>query len=360
MNNDIPDTAALRALLDAMPEGPWRVALSQPNPDIRTAAGWEVVHASYDDHLSVLEFIAAARNALPALLERLGQYEGAITWGTSCLSCSKVLDGAYQETVRAEEAEKALAAAREENAGLVADLNAVMAQRDKALSAASREVAVNAEVAAAREELAEARRERDHLRRVLDAANATTESAQRIVAAALADGTATFLPAINSAGVGVGNCNCQAIKGTPNFPGPWHPRGDTPTCPKAAVPANGGQPCPECGASGDESCRTPGGVRRWDHTGRAPQTGDGEQAAEASTDNCTCDLNLRTQCATCRAANAEASTDGQDTGTFCGHPYIGNEGEFTCDLYTPHNGRRHWNSLAEFGWGNTTTGESAA
>lgn len=34
----------------------------------------------------------------------------------------------------------------------------------------------------------------------------------------------------------------------------------------------------------------------------------------------------------------------------CGHPYIGNEGEFTCDLYAPHNGKQHWNSLAEFAW----------
>jgi hypothetical protein len=247
MSNDIPDTAALRALLDDASPAPWTVQYAEPHEMwIVYDNDAEKVAEVFDKEVGLT--IAGLRNQGAALLD-------------------------------------ALAAAREENAGLVADLNAVMAQRDKALSAASREVAVNAEVAAAREELAEARRERDHLRRVLDAANATTESAQRIVAAALADGTATFLPAINSAGVGVGNCNCQAIKGTPNFPGPWHPRGDTPTCPKAAVPANGGQPCPECGASGDESCRTPGGVRRWDHTGRAPQTGDGEQAAEASTDD---------------------------------------------------------------------------
>jgi hypothetical protein len=35
--------------------------------------------------------------------------------------------------------------------------------------------------------------------------------------------------------------------------------------------------------------------------------------------------------------------------TTCGHTYIGNVGEFTCDRYAPHPGQ-HWNSLAEFGW----------
>jgi hypothetical protein len=30
-------------------------------------------------------------------------------------------------------------------------------------------------------------------------------------------------------------CNCQAVHGTVNYPGPWHPTGDTPTCrPRAA------------------------------------------------------------------------------------------------------------------------------
>lgn len=27
------------------------------------------------------------------------------------------------------------------------------------------------------------------------------------------------------------NCNCQAVPGTLVYPGPWHPAGDTPTCP---------------------------------------------------------------------------------------------------------------------------------
>lgn len=36
--------------------------------------------------------------------------------------------------------------------------------------------------------------------------------------------------------------------------------------------------------------------------------------------------------------------------TTCGSTYIGDEGEFTCTLYAPHDGRDHWNALAEFGW----------
>lgn len=68
------DHDTLKTLLDAMPEGPWRVAQSQPNPGIRTAAGWEVVWATYaDTGPKVLEFIAAARNALPALLDELAK-----------------------------------------------------------------------------------------------------------------------------------------------------------------------------------------------------------------------------------------------------------------------------------------------
>lgn len=47
----------------------------------------------------------------------------------------------------------------------------------------------------------------------------------------------------------------------------------------AAVPGDGEQACPECGACDDESCRTPGGQRRWDHHVRARMDGDGEQAA---------------------------------------------------------------------------------
>lgn len=38
-------------------------------------------------------------------------------------------------------------------------------------------------------------------------------------------------------------CNCQAIEGTPVYPGPWHPRGDLIGCPKFGwtLTAQGGE-----------------------------------------------------------------------------------------------------------------------
>lgn len=45
------------------------------------------------------------RTERDALHARIGEYENAITWGTSCLACTRVLDSAYRETVRAEQAE---------------------------------------------------------------------------------------------------------------------------------------------------------------------------------------------------------------------------------------------------------------
>jgi hypothetical protein len=43
---------------------------------------------------------------------RLAELENAVTWGTSCLSCSRVLDSAHAETVRAEGAGRKLAEVR--------------------------------------------------------------------------------------------------------------------------------------------------------------------------------------------------------------------------------------------------------
>lgn len=62
------DLDALTALEQAVPAAPWRVAESSPAWGIRTEGGWELVYASYaDSGPQVLAFIAAARNALPAL-----------------------------------------------------------------------------------------------------------------------------------------------------------------------------------------------------------------------------------------------------------------------------------------------------
>jgi hypothetical protein len=55
---------------------------------------------------------------------KLAEFENAIGWSTSCLSCSRVLDSAYTETMRREKAEAKLAAiaayveARKGDAGL--------------------------------------------------------------------------------------------------------------------------------------------------------------------------------------------------------------------------------------------------
>ena len=53
---------------------------------------------------------------LEAALPLIANYvltENAATWGTSCTSCARILDSAYEETVRREQAEAKVAAARE-------------------------------------------------------------------------------------------------------------------------------------------------------------------------------------------------------------------------------------------------------
>ena len=49
---------------------------------------------------------------LAELGRRLYEYENAITWDTSCTRCAVILDSAYAEIVRREEAEAKLADAR--------------------------------------------------------------------------------------------------------------------------------------------------------------------------------------------------------------------------------------------------------
>ena len=59
-------------------------------------------HAACDAAIAGLRVRAEAAEA------RLLELEGAITWNTSCTSCSRVLDSAYAETVRREQAEARL------------------------------------------------------------------------------------------------------------------------------------------------------------------------------------------------------------------------------------------------------------
>lgn len=53
------------------------------------------------------------------------EQNNAITWGTDCLSCSRTLDGAYEETVRREEAEALIATKNLMIQALRGDLNAL-------------------------------------------------------------------------------------------------------------------------------------------------------------------------------------------------------------------------------------------
>ena len=50
---------------------------------------------------------------LAELGRRLYEYENAITWNTTCLSCSAVLDSSVRETFRREQAEEKLTAIRD-------------------------------------------------------------------------------------------------------------------------------------------------------------------------------------------------------------------------------------------------------
>jgi hypothetical protein len=73
-----------------------------------------------DTPAEMLEHIAAT-----------GEQVNAITWGTTCLSCARVLDGSIQETERAEKAEAAIARVRE-YCTLLADASRRVAARETA------------------------------------------------------------------------------------------------------------------------------------------------------------------------------------------------------------------------------------
>lgn len=59
------------------------------------------------------------------LFELFTEQNNAITWGTDCLSCSRTLDGAYEETVKREEAEAMVFAMERTIAALRAELDAM-------------------------------------------------------------------------------------------------------------------------------------------------------------------------------------------------------------------------------------------
>ena len=91
---DTIDTEALRALVDGATEGPWvmetmRHVYVGNRADGRTSGLWSIVHTSDDDLGDLTEaardrvmndaaFIAAARTAVPALLDALAEREGEV------------------------------------------------------------------------------------------------------------------------------------------------------------------------------------------------------------------------------------------------------------------------------------------
>ena len=54
----------------------------------------------------VPKLIAAYERAVARAEAKVAEYENAITWDTSCLSCAAVLDSSIKETERAETAER--------------------------------------------------------------------------------------------------------------------------------------------------------------------------------------------------------------------------------------------------------------
>ena len=72
-----------------------------------------------DARITALESqVTALRKRAEEAERKLAELEGALNWQTSCLACSRVLDSAYAETVRAEQAETERAALTDRNRNL--------------------------------------------------------------------------------------------------------------------------------------------------------------------------------------------------------------------------------------------------
>jgi hypothetical protein len=110
---------------------------------------------------------AEITEALVTLVETLsaavGEYEGAISWGTSCLACSKVLDASIRDHERAEAAEAEPVRVTTERDQLREELNRVHRLSGVAL-ARPMPLRVKQELREARDELVRLRAERDQAR----------------------------------------------------------------------------------------------------------------------------------------------------------------------------------------------------
>jgi NTP pyrophosphatase (non-canonical NTP hydrolase) len=111
----------VRHRVDGRPAEPLATAeaLTEDRHDVRVAGFRDSLVAIGGQRLdggmidNIVALYAADISELAAQNQRyedaLAEYENAITWNTTCVSCAKLLDAAYAETIRAENAERVLA-----------------------------------------------------------------------------------------------------------------------------------------------------------------------------------------------------------------------------------------------------------
>jgi len=97
----------IKARCDAATQGPWSFDWSEGEVPVfygqttKISGTFSVEANTIED----AEFIAAAREDVPWLIECIGELNGAICWDTTCLNCSSLLDSNYDQYMRAEIAE---------------------------------------------------------------------------------------------------------------------------------------------------------------------------------------------------------------------------------------------------------------
>ena len=97
----------IKARAEAATKGPWSFDWSEGEVPVfygqttKISGTFSVEANTIED----AEFIAAAREDVPWLIERVQELSGAICWDTTCLNCSSLLDSNYDQYMRAEIAE---------------------------------------------------------------------------------------------------------------------------------------------------------------------------------------------------------------------------------------------------------------
>lgn len=103
----------IKARAEAATEGPW--VRDMHSPDMSGRSGWYIRGPRKLGLRSMVlnsrmlpgdaEFVEAAREDVPWLIERVQELSGAICWDTTCLNCASLLDSNYDQYMRAEIAE---------------------------------------------------------------------------------------------------------------------------------------------------------------------------------------------------------------------------------------------------------------